>query len=117
MSFLNDCAAKILEHAGPFSTMSEAARTGLSDYLERKPTGQKETRIGMFGSSAAKGRPEFFWTLGFVGMFACDHGRRRIAYDAAMGKVPSLDLELSDLLYAERIVAMKSTIACPDIPD
>ncbi len=115
--FIDECEALILGHSGPFTSMSEAASSGLADYLRRKPTGSEKTRIEMFtGDRSAASRKEFFWTLGFVGAFASRHGLERIQEHSNLGARPSLDLELGDIQFGEKIVSAKGTAACPDEP-
>ncbi len=115
--FIDECGDVILRHAGPFTSMSNAASAGLADYLRRKPTGSEQTRIEMFtGDRSGAARKEFFWTLGFVGAFACSHGLERIENSSLRDERPSLELELEDIQFGEAIVSAKATAACPDEP-
>lgn len=108
-TFLSECKAKILEHAGPFCEFTEEAAAQLDQYLaedliEVEEGGKQRTRHSWSESPIFK--DAFFRRLAFVGKRAADAGERRMEMALAAGD-PTPDigaLHLDDLEEAQETV-------------
>lgn len=104
-SFAEECEAEILAFASPFKEMSDAARIGLSAFLQEDVElgGVEASREAHCENQAT--RVDFFDRLAFVGTFAGEAGLRRLKSAASRGDKGEMALVLEDLQEASGIVS------------
>lgn len=117
-TFLTECKAHILKHAGPFCEFTDDAAAQLDTYLaeeevEAGAPGKLRTRLGWSASESFK--DAFFRRLALIGSRAMKAADRRMDIASAAGRA-TLDvgaLHLSDLESAEEEVAkISGTSGC-----
>lgn len=116
MSLLDDCAAAILLHAGPFSEISDDGLEGLELWLQGTPSGRSSTRAQLCERMPAV-HASLMDVLGFVGAIACDFQLSRMRSFAIAGRPVDLELSRDALERGRSVVATAGTILCPDEDD